>query len=86
MQSQIAIQACSGLNTPLLQTRPNSCSTSNLDINAMIYNSHARMTFNAPTARSLDPEPLPQLDQRQRKVLASSDLNLSKVKNVQDIL
>ena len=37
-QSQIVIQACSGLNRPLLRTRPNSCSTLNHASNDVIKN------------------------------------------------
>ena len=86
MQSQITTQACSGLNWPILQTRPNSHSTFNHENNAITLNSSTHVNLNAITAGSLETNHPSQLGQSQRKVLVSSDLKPSKVKIVQDIL
>ena len=84
-QNQISIQACSGLSTPLMQASPTNYSTFQASNDDVIENLSARKSVNVSTSISEEQESQFQDAHSQRKVLASSNINLSRIKSTNDI-
>ena len=85
MQSHISIQEWSGLNIPLLQASPTNYSTFQAPNDDIIDNPSARMSVNPSTSSSVEQGSQFQDAHSQMKTLASCNINLSRIKLINEI-